>query len=496
MSESPKILVIDDDDVIRLACDMTLRHEGYVIETAENGRIGIGKLKAGPFDLVLLDLMMPEMSGTDVIDVLREIDPNIIIVVITGFATIESAVETLKKGVYDYIPKPFTPEELRNVVRKGLEKSHLLKEADGLRREREQNLLRIAAEQSRLTTIINCMGEGLIATDKDANLILVNQVACAMLHLTTPEKIGKHVSGFLNNSDLEEFICTSLSANNFPTGNISKEIVFDKEKDIIYLITGAPIKEKNDEVSGLALVLMDISEEKKLERMKAEFQKLVSVVAHELKAPINAIDGYLDLIIKGYVNDKPEKLLEYLSRSRQKAETLRNLVQDLLSITSIESGKFISERVPVDVKKVITEIITFMEHEAETREIQIILHADESIPPMNGDNNALTYLFNNLISNAIKYNRHKGSVTITLEADAARILVSVSDTGLGISEEDQRKIFTEFFRSRREEIQKIPGTGLGLNIAKRIAELHNGSIEVKSNIGEGSQFRVTLPLHR
>jgi signal transduction histidine kinase len=115
---------------------------------------------------------------------------------------------------------------------------------------------------------------------------------------------------------------------------------------------------------------------------------------------------------------------------------------------------------------------------------------------MNGDKNALTYLFNNLISNAIKYNRHKGSVTITFEADSDRILVSVSDTGLGISEEDQRKIFTEFFRSRREEIQKIPGTGLGLNIAKRIAELHNGSIEVKSNIGEGSQFRVTLPLHR
>jgi len=492
----PKILVIDDDDVIRLACDMTLRHEGYTVETAENGRIGIEKVKTGLFDLVLLDLMMPEMSGIDVIDVLRGMNPNIIIVVITGFATIESAVETLKKGVYDYIPKPFTPEELRNVVRKGLEKSHLIKEAESLRREREQNLLRIAAEKSRLTTIINCMGEGLIATDREANLVLVNQVACAMLHLPAAEKIGRNVRGFLNNLDLEEFISSSLNDKNLPTGNISKEILFDREKNIIYLITAAPIKEPNEEVSGLALVLMDISEEKKLERMKAEFQKLVSVVAHELKAPINAIDGYLDLIIKGYVKDKPEKLLEYLSRSRQKAETLRNLVQDLLSITSIESGKFVSERAPVDVKKVISEIILFMEHEAEAREIQIILNADESVPLLTGDKNALTYLFNNLISNAIKYNRDKGSVTIDLETNIDRILVSVSDTGLGITEEDQRKIFTEFFRSRREEIQKIPGTGLGLNIAKRIAELHNGSIEVKSILGEGSQFRVTLPLHR
>lgn len=494
MENKPEIIVIDDDDVIRLACEMTLKQEGYLIETAENGRIGIEKVKSGAFDLILLDLMMPEMSGTEVIETIRSFDQHIVIVVITGFATIESAVETLKKGVYDYIPKPFTPEELRNVVRKGLERSRLLKEAESLRDEREQNLLKIAAEQSRLTTIINCMGEGLIATDKDANLILINNVGCKMLALSEPCSTGIHVKGNLNNQDLEKFICELLSRKEFPDHNINKEIIFSPEENTIYLITAAPIKEKNDEVSGLALVLMDITQEKKLERMKAEFQKLVSVVTHELKAPINAIDGYLDLILKGYVKDKPEKQVEYLSRSRQKAETLRNLVQDLLSLTSIESGKFASERLPVDVRKILTDIITFMENEAAEKELQIKQHLADNIPEIHADKNALIYLFTNLISNAIKYNRQKGTVTIKLETSDNRILVSVKDTGIGISDDDQKKIFDEFFRSKREEIQKISGTGLGLNIAKRIAELHNGTIEVFSKIGEGSEFKVVLPV--
>lgn len=496
MDEKAKIIVIDDDDVIRLACEMTLKQEGLQVETAENGKVGIEKVKAGSFDLILLDLMMPEMSGTEVIDVIRSFDTNIVIIVITGFATIESAVETLRKGVYDYIPKPFTPEELRNVVRKGLERSRLLKEAEDLRRERERNLQKIEEEQSRLTTIINCMGEGLIATDKDANLILINNIACRMLNLAEPCKTGEHVKGYLNNEELEEFILELLKRKKFPSCNVNKEIVFDEEKDKIYLLTAAPIREKNDDVSGVALVLMDISEEKKLERMKAEFQKLVSVVTHELKAPINAIDGYLDVIIKGYVKDKPEKQLEYLTRSRQKAEMLRNLVQDLLSLTSIESGKFVSERKPVDIQKILMDVITFMENEAASKELEIRRQFDEDIPEIAADKNALTYLFTNLISNAIKYNRPKGLVEIKLRKENNQLVVSVRDTGLGISKEDQNKIFSEFFRSKQDEIQNISGTGLGLNIAKRIAELHSGSIKVRSALGEGSEFIVTLPLSR
>ena len=495
MIEKPQILIIDDDSVIRLACEKTLKPVGYSVDAAEDGKTGLKKLNEKSYDLVLLDLMMPEISGVQVLEQIRAYDENIIVIIITGFATIESAVETLKKGVYDYIPKPFTPDELRNVVRKGLERRELLLRTEKLRKEREKSLLKLAAQKSRTTTIINCMGEGLIAADKDAHLSLINPVACKLLEMTSPCKIGVTIRGNLNCPELENLIFDTLATEKFTIQKfITQEITFNEKERKIYSVTLAPIKEKRDEISGVALILRDISEEKKLERMKAEFQKLVSVVAHELKAPINAIDGYLDLILKGYVKDKPEKLTEYLARSRDKAEMLRNLVQDLLSLTSIESGKLTREMEPVDIKAIILDIATFMENEAQKKGLTIIHELSENLPLINGDSKALIYLFSNLLSNAIKYNQEGGRVIIKAVTQENFLVVSFIDTGYGMSGEDLQKIFQEFFRSKNKAIEKIPGTGLGLSIAKRIAELHNGFIRVKSKLNEGSQFDVYLPV--
>ncbi|MDZ7263935.1 MAG: response regulator [candidate division KSB1 bacterium] len=494
-SQVPHILIVDDDEVIRLACLRTLQPLGLAIDVAENGRIGLEKIKSNKYDLVLLDLMMPEMSGTEFLDAIREIDANIIVVVITGFATIESAVETLKKGVYDYLSKPFTPEELRNVVRRGLERRALLLRAERLRVGREKSLYKLAAQKSRMTTIINCMGEGLIAVDKDGRLLLINAVACRLLGLATPCKTNTPIQGKLNSPVLENLIFEALQSEDFNVQQfVTREIVVDQAESRTFFVTLAPIREKRAELSGVALVLRDISEEKKLERMKAEFQKLVSVVAHELKAPISTIEGYLDIIIKGFVKDRPDKQMEYLVRSRDKAETLRNLIQDLLSLTSIESGRLTQEMTPVDVRKLITEIGAFMENEAQKKRLIIRYEIPQQFPVIMGDKNALTYLFSNLMSNAIKYNKEGGAITIKGEVQDKYVVISFIDTGYGIAEEELDKIFQEFYRSKSEVIQKIPGTGLGLNITKRIAELHNGFIKVKSKLNEGSQFDVYLPI--
>lgn len=497
MIENPQILVIDDDRVIRLACEKTLQAIGYAVETAENGKIGLEKIKVKDYDLVLLDLMMPEMSGTQVIDQAKAHDENMIIIVITGFGTIESAVETLRKGVYDYIPKPFTPEELRNVVRKGLERRELLLRTEKLRTEREKSLLKLAAQKSRMTTIINCMGEGLIATDKHGKLLMINPVACKLLDMKEPCQVGKDIKGRLNNAALENLIARVLTEDQFAAKKLIQcDILFHEQEQKVYSVTLAPIKEKKDEISGVALVLRDITEEKKLERMKAEFQKLVSIVAHELKAPINAIDGYLDVILQGYVKDKPEKLAEYLERSRNKAAMLRNLVEDLLSLTSIESGKLTREMEPIDIRAILIDLATFMENEAQKKNLKMNYDLPEVLPKTKGDKKALTFLFSNLLSNAIKYNKEGGSVSIKSFSQENFLVVSFVDTGLGISQDDLQKIFQEFYRSKNDTIEKIPGTGLGLSIAKRIAELHNGFIQVTSKLGQGSQFDVYLPAER
>jgi two-component system phosphate regulon sensor histidine kinase PhoR len=323
---------------------------------------------------------------------------------------------------------------------------------------------------------------------------LINATACRLLGITVPAQIGAQIKGYLNNSELENWINDVLKSGDFPRDYINREILFDEEEGKIYSITLAPIRSNDENVSGLALVLMDVSDEKRLEKRKIEFQKLVSVVAHELKAPINAIQGYLELILNGYLDDDRNKEMTYLQRCYDKSDMLRNLVHDLLSLTSIDSGKMTKQMVPVNLRPVLIDVITFAENEAQKKNISVVRDIPEQLPLVIGDKNALSYLFTNLMSNAIKYNRENGTVTIKAVISSEDIVISFIDTGIGIEKKEIDKIFNEFYRSDNKAIQKVSGTGLGLAIAKRFAELHNGSIHVSSEIGIGSQFDIRIPI--
>ena len=152
MPGQTNILVIDDEQIMRDGCQRILTKNGWSVLTAENGKMGLEEIQAQPesIDVILLDLMMPGMSGMEALDHIRTIDPNLLVVVITGYATVESAVEAMKKGAYDFIPKPFTPDQLRIVVKRALERRALQKEAEFLRKERERSLRDIATEKSKI----------------------------------------------------------------------------------------------------------------------------------------------------------------------------------------------------------------------------------------------------------------------------------------------------------------------------------------------------------
>ena len=165
------ILVIDDEQTMRDGCSRILSKTGWTVLTAENGTEGLEKVQnpLHPIDVVLLDLMMPGVSGMEVLDQVCRIDPHLPVIVITGYATVESAVEAMKKGAYDFISKPFTPDQLRIVVRRAVERRALQKEAEYLRRERERSLRDISTEKSRIITIINSMGDGVLVCDQDGS---------------------------------------------------------------------------------------------------------------------------------------------------------------------------------------------------------------------------------------------------------------------------------------------------------------------------------------
>ena len=356
------ILVIDDEESMRDSCSQILLKEGLRTETAEEGSVGLEKIKEIKPDLVLIDLKMPGISGMEVLEKIREIDPNIIAVVITGYATVESAVEAMKKGAYDFLPKPFTPEELRIIIRRGLERRELILETESLRKEKK------------------------------------------------------------------------LIEENF-----------------------------------------------------------ITMVSHQLRSPLVAILQYFEVILGGMTGEVPEKQKDIILKSRNRLENLMNLINDWLDVARLDSGQIVDKLKPLSLKKVIEKLLEDMKPLTAEESISLKLGSCSKNDLVQGDKETLEQVFSNLINNAIRYNKPKGRVIISIKENKDFIATEVQDTGIGIAKEHLPFLFDQFYRVKRGEGQKIKGTGLGLSIAKKIVDAHGGTIQVYSEPGKGSTFTVLLP---
>jgi FixJ family two-component response regulator len=226
MPDQANILVIDDEQIMRDGCSRILSRDGWSVICADNGSQGLEEIKsrADKMDVILLDLMMPGMSGMEVLDHIRSLDPNLLVIVITGYATVESAVEAMKKGAYDFIPKPFTPDQLRIVVRRALERRTLQRETEFLRREREKSLRDIATEKSKIKTIINCMGDGVLVCDRDSCIVLSNPAASRMLKTSETCLLGNYLNQCTLPSELSKIVEESLQTKDIGYASVSQEL--------------------------------------------------------------------------------------------------------------------------------------------------------------------------------------------------------------------------------------------------------------------------------
>jgi two-component system sensor histidine kinase/response regulator len=360
--KNPIVLVIDDEASMRDSCSQILVKSGYHSEVAENGKIGLEKVQNLHPDLVLVDLKMPAISGVEVLEKIKEFDPSIISVVITGYATVESAVEAMKKGAYDFLPKPFTPDQLRIIVKRGLERRRLILETESLRREKK-------------------------------------------------------------------------------------------------------IMEEN----------------------------FITMVSHQLRSPMGTIAQYFEVILGGIVGKVEPRQREMLTKARDRLESLMGLINDWLNLARMNKDRIVDNLKPLSIKKVLEDIVTFMEASAQKEKIlmEFVPYAGNDM--VLGDDESLKQVFSNLITNAIKYNQTNGRVKIFIEEEEDYLAVSVADTGIGIPEEHLPYIFDQFYRIKKAGEKKSDGTGLGLSIARKIVDAHGGTIQVTSKPGEGSVFRVLLP---
>ncbi len=332
----------------------------FVVDQAETAEQAIEQIENQPPDILLLDQQLPGMSGLELLGRLAEQKHEFLTIMITAYASIETAVTATKRGAFDFLPKPFTPAELKNAIRKA-----------------------------------------------SAHLALIRRAR-------------------------------------------------------------------------------ELAEEKR--RVRFEF---IRVLGHELKAPLNAVGGYLQIMRDSKAAEKPQQRAQMVDRSLNRIEQMRKLIQDLLDMTRIEAGEKKRELAELDLRQLADQAIETMQPDAEARDIALHLHAPDELV-MVGDQSELQIILNNLVSNAVKYNRDGGKVDLTLGAKDGQVSIEVADTGIGMTQAECEKLFNDFVRIKNEKTRNVPGSGLGLSIVKKIAGLYHGSATVRSQPDVGTTFTVTL----
>ena len=372
-TQTLRLLVVDDETGMRLAvarvlnsftvkagdeADTTVAFDVRLAETGEEALERIAELTP---DILLLDLKLPGISGLDVLKAISDRGLSILTVMITAYATLETAIDATKRGAHDFLPKPFTPDELRVAVRRAVK--HLL----------------VQRQASRLAE----------------------------------------------------------------------------------------------------------------EKRQVRFQ-FISVLGHELKAPLAAIEGFLQILRDGTAGGDPAVQAQVVERALARAGGMRRLIAELLDLTRIESGQKRREFGDADLCDVARTAIEMAAPAARGRGIAVALHAPDHVP-VYADRGELDILLNNLVSNAVKYNRDGGRVDVSIEESEGAVHLAVADTGIGLTPDEAGRLFQEFVRIKNDKTRAIPGTGLGLSIVKKIAQLYGGDVAVQSEAGVGSTFRVTVP---
>ncbi|MCX6286116.1 MAG: ATP-binding protein [Bacteroidetes bacterium] len=370
-----KILVIDDEPGIRSGISRILRNfrvdypfmeEAFDFEVheASTGEAGIELIEKDKPDILLLDNKLPGIQGIEVLEYIRKKQMNIIVVMITSYASLELAVKATSDGAYDFIPKPFTPQELKSSIE-----------------------------------------------------------------------------------------------------NITKRVFLKKMTNKLQE-TGKQIR----------------------------FQFL-SVLSHELKAPLNSIEGYLQMIKERQAGPQLESYDYMVDRMLERIKGMRTLILDLLDLTKAASGKGKRDIRELNLVDIANTAIDTMRPYSIQKDVKLNLHGNDTVKIM-ADSEEMEIIFNNLISNAIKYNKEGGTVDCTISENGNCVEILVEDSGIGMNPEDITRIFDDFVRIKTEKTRNITGSGLGLAIVKKLIDTYMGKIEVTSQPDKGSKFKVKLPIDK
>jgi PAS domain S-box-containing protein len=477
--DRPTILVIDDEKRIRDGCLKVLSQQGYEVATADSGELGLKMIEENYYDIILLDLMMPSLSGFDVLMRVKTLHPDAVIIVISGYVTIEHSIEAMKKGAFDFIPKPFTPEQLRILVAKAIEYIRALQD--------------IAHEKTRMRVLIDQLRDGVMAVDTQKRVVLANSAFLQMSGYQGKSAVGCMADEICHNARVEGLMERAISMPAEEVTELTEELTgenWDTSVGSVIDVRCVPFRDRRGRNVGAITVLHDITALKRMEQIKSYF---VSMTSHEVRGPLNAVMAQLNVVTSGLAGEVNKEQKEILSRASEKIGAVLKLATELLDLAKIESGLMSLEKEEVDMADVIKDQVSFYIASAQAKHISLELEPLPPVPPMFLNRANMAEVLSNLIGNAIKYTPEGGKVVVSAGLENEFLRVSVRDNGFGISPRELEKIFSPFYRVKNEKTRSIIGTGLGLTIVKSILEAHKGFMRVDSAPDQGSTFHFFLP---
>jgi PAS domain S-box-containing protein len=354
-------------------------------------------------------------------------------------------------------------------------------------------------EASRQTAILEAVADGVLVTDPTNNITFVNASAEHILDLSGSQLQGQLLENFsgLFGKSTQTWIQTVKEWSDNPESSRPGEMYaeqFSLENGRVVLVHLAPVIWKS-EFLGTVSIFRDITHEVEVDRLKSEF---VATVSHELRTPMTSIRGYVDILLMGAAGALNENQAHFLDIVKSNTERLNILVNDLLDVSRIEAGRITLSMHPVDLHEVADEVIADVMRRSreENKPIEVVFEPEESLPRVVADPERIRQILGNIVDNAYNYTPAKGNINVRMHQSNGDVEVDVTDTGIGISPEQQGRIFERFFRGEDPLVLATPGTGLGLSIVKQLVEMHHGKIWMNSTgiSGQGSTFSFTIPV--
>ena len=539
------ILLVDDRPENLLALEAILEPLGQHVVRATSGENALRQLLEREFAVILLDVQMPGMNGFETARLIksRERTRYVPIIFLTAISKDETYVFTgYSVGAVDYIFKPFQPEILRSKVqvfvdlqmqrRRIAEQEHRIREIE--RQELELRHMReLLQSEARFSEIVRTAMDAIILFESDGKVSLINGAAERMFGTNADKAMGRSIVEFLpqsveeggdivaavraaaDDSRLERVERATAVQPQALTGRRANGEEFPIEASVSCLDDGGrtytliardiservrheqALRQQAASISESARELQQLNQELhkrqiELERAMTARSRFYASMSHELRTPINAVLGYSTLLLERIYGPLNEKQTEGIERTQKAARHLLELVNDVLDLSKIEAGKIDLRLQPVDFPGLIEDLFVTVRPLADEHGSELTLeHRAEEPVRIVSDPRRLRQILLNLVSNAIKFGGGKPITVASSPTADGGVAVEVVDHGEGISPEDQERIFHEFVQLGKTQLQN--GTGLGLPISRRLAELLQGSLTVQSTIGKGSTFRLELP---